>query len=75
MKKVFCIGLHKTGTSSMAQALRKLGYRVIGPRGRNDPNISQNVYKMAYALVDQYDALPLPLGPLPMTKPYSLLTW
>ena len=54
--KVFCIGFHKTGTKSLAVALRRLGYRVTGPNGRNDPNIDKNVLAMAYRLVDQFDA-------------------
>jgi len=54
--KIFCIGFHKTGTKSMATALTVLGYRVTGPNGVNDPDIEKNVYKMAYSLVDQYDA-------------------
>lgn len=32
--KVFCIGFQKTGTSSMRDALRKLGYQVAGVYGR-----------------------------------------
>jgi hypothetical protein len=54
--KVFCIGFHKTGTSSMAQALRILNYRVTGPNGQNDPDIARNVYKMAAKLAKRYDA-------------------
>lgn len=54
--KVFCIGFHKTGTSSMAVALQALGYRVTGSCGVNDPNLENNVIAMAYGLVDQYDA-------------------
>ena len=54
--KVFCIGFHKTGTSSIAVALRILGYRVTGPNGVRDPNIGKNVLVMAYDLVDKYDA-------------------
>ncbi len=54
--KIFCIGFHKTGTSSLTNALRILGYRVTGPNGIRDPNIEQNVYSMAYELVDQFDA-------------------
>ncbi len=55
-KKIFCIGFHKTGTKSMASALRILGYRVTGPNGVKDKNISSNVYSMAYDLVGKYDA-------------------
>lgn len=54
--KVFCIGLHKTGTTSLAVALKTLGYRVTGPNGVHDPNIEKNVFAMAYDLVDKYDA-------------------
>ncbi|MEX2624532.1 MAG: sulfotransferase family protein [Acidimicrobiia bacterium] len=54
--KVFCIGFHKTGTTSLGLGLQLLGYSVTGPNGVSDPNISQNVYDMAFALVEQYDA-------------------
>jgi hypothetical protein len=54
--KVFCIGFHKTGTTSLAVALRLLGYRVTGPNGTKDPDIAEKVYDMAYSLVEQYDA-------------------
>lgn len=55
-QKVFCIGFHKTGTSSLGSALKILGYSVTGPNGVRDPNISSNVYAMAYELVERYDA-------------------
>lgn len=54
--KVFCIGFHKTGTTSLAVALRELGYRVTGPNGVNDPDIGKNVYTLASRLVEEYDA-------------------
>jgi len=54
--KVFCIGFHKTGTTSLAVALRKLGYRVTGPNGTKDPNIEKNVMPMAYDLAEKFDA-------------------
>ena len=54
--KVFCIGFHKTGTTSMRVALTKLGYRVTGPNGVRDKDISLNVYSMADSLVAEYDA-------------------
>jgi hypothetical protein len=41
--KVFCVGFHKTGTTSLALALEILDYRVAGPTGINDPNIAKNV--------------------------------
>lgn len=54
--KVFVIGFHKTGTTSMGIALKKLGYRVTGPNGIDDPQIEENVLPMAYNLVENYDA-------------------
>lgn len=55
-RKVFCIGFHKTGTTSLSVALNILGYRVTGPNGVEDPDIKKNVYEMAFELVKQYDA-------------------
>ena len=54
--KVFCIGFHKTGTTSLELALRKLGYRVTGSFGTKDPDIVGKVYATAYAMVEQFDA-------------------
>ena len=54
--KVFCIGFHKTGTTSLEVALQKLGYRVTGSFGTKDPDIADKVYEMAYAKVADYDA-------------------
>jgi hypothetical protein len=54
--KVFGIGFHKTGTSSLARALSILGYRVTGPNHVNDPDIARNVHDVAQQLVEQYDA-------------------
>jgi len=54
--KIFCIGFHKTGTTSLATALKVLGYNVTGPNGVTDPHIAFNVHSMAEALVKQYEA-------------------
>lgn len=54
--KVFVIGFHKTGTTSLSVALSKLGYRVTGPNGVNDPNIGENVYSLVDSLVGRFDA-------------------
>lgn len=54
--KIFCIGFHKTGTTSLAEALELLGYRVTGPNGVGDPDIATNALKMALGLVPLYDA-------------------
>ena len=54
--KVFCIGFHKTGTSTLDVALQKLGYRVKGSVHTKDPDIADKVYDLAHTLVPQYDA-------------------
>jgi len=54
--KVFCIGFHKTGTSSLGRALRQLGYRVTGPNDISNPNVAQEVYATAFKLVEEFDA-------------------
>jgi hypothetical protein len=37
--EVFCIGFHKTGTTSFELALKKLGNRVTGSFGTKDPDM------------------------------------
>ena len=54
--KIFGIGFHKTGSTSLAVALEQLGYRVTGPNGVQDPDIEHNVRAMVHSLVDEYDA-------------------
>ncbi len=54
--KIFCIGFHKTGTTSVGDALELLGYRVTGPNGSRDPDIAKNVHSLAESLVEEYDA-------------------
>jgi len=54
--KIFGIGFHKTGTTSLAQALKILGYSVTGPNGVNDPDIACNAKRLIEKLVSHYDA-------------------
>ena len=54
--KVFCIGFHKTGTTSLEVALKKLGYKVTGSFGTKDPDIAGKVHEAAYAMVERFDA-------------------
>lgn len=54
--KVFCIGFQKTGTTSLANALSHLGFRVTGPNGVNDPDIADTVRPLAKRLIQEYDA-------------------
>jgi hypothetical protein len=53
--KVFGIGFHMTGTTSLEQALTALGYRATGPNGMHDPQIAKNVHCMVDRLVQRYD--------------------
>lgn len=54
--KVFCIGFHKTGTTSLEVALKKLGYRVTGSFGTRDPDIADKVHALAREKATQFDA-------------------
>ena len=54
--KVFGIGFHKTGTKSLALALRRLGYRVTGSNDVYNPNIARDVQALVRRLVTEYDA-------------------
>lgn len=50
-RKVFVIGFHKTGTTSLHVALETLGHRVCGPVGIHAPDPHA-----ALSLVPEYDA-------------------
>lgn len=59
MRKVFCLGFHKTGTTSMHRALARLGYRVCGlrkdlvaPLLRGDPGPIQQAVRSYDAFED-----------------------
>lgn len=54
--KIFCIGFHKTGTTSLGKALKILGYNVKGPFGVRDKDIANNALSIAKVLVPQFDA-------------------
>ena len=54
--KVFCIGFHKTGTKSLGEALRMLGYRVTGPNGTREQDIGTQALAMALASATEFDA-------------------
>jgi len=71
--KVFCIGFHKTGTTSLNASLTKLGYTVTGPDGVMDEDIKNNVLDMCYSLSKKYDAFidnPWPIVYEEMDKAY-----
>lgn len=57
--KVFCIGFHKTGTKSLAEALRILGYHVHGPAWVQDADACaslDNLWQKAMTVVNRFDA-------------------
>ncbi|WP_260583193.1 sulfotransferase family protein [Sphingopyxis sp. PET50] len=56
MRKVFGIGFHKTGTTSLASALSVLGYRVTGPNDVSEPDIGETYLARTRALSEQFDA-------------------
>lgn len=64
--KVFCLGFHKTGTTSIYAALRQLGYRVCGPIGldRTVDDLRENGAKLCIETIKDFDAaedMPWPL--------------
>jgi len=54
--KIFCIGFHKTGTTSLGVALEQLGFRVQGSVGTGDPDIAEKVFDLALPLLQDHDA-------------------
>jgi hypothetical protein len=54
--KVFGIGFHKTGTSSLKAALEALGYRVTGPNFVKDEDIAATVLTKALQIAPHFDA-------------------
>jgi hypothetical protein len=52
--KIFGIGFHKTGTSSLGLALTQLGYHVTGPNGAQTSNMGyEYARQLAFQLVDE----------------------
>ena len=54
--KVFGIGFHKTGTKSLAKALRVLGFTVTGPNNFKDRDIAETYHSLTRELSKQFDA-------------------
>lgn len=57
-EKVFVVGFHKTGTTSLARALQVLGYRVCGfVIPEKLPSTREELFESSYKpLLDEYDA-------------------
>ncbi len=56
LTKVFCIGFHKTGTTSLDKALTILGYRVMGCFGIHDTDLAETVLGRCIEYGHQFDA-------------------
>jgi hypothetical protein len=54
--KVFGIGFHKTGTTSLRDALKILGYRVTGPNFAAEEKLGDDLPERAAKLAEEYDA-------------------
>ena len=54
--KVFGIGFHKTGTTTLGSALANLDYKVCGYQGQFIEKISKEDYNSVFRIVDKYDA-------------------
>ncbi|MCP5022398.1 MAG: hypothetical protein GY930_11555 [bacterium] len=54
--KVFGVGFHKTGTTSLGHALEHLGYRVAGAFGVHDAQIGDVALEQALERIPNYDA-------------------
>lgn len=53
--KVFVIGFHKTGTTTMENALEELGYNVCGLRPDLLEDLKQKNYSRIYKIISKYD--------------------
>jgi hypothetical protein len=53
---VFCVGFHKTGTTSLQAALQILGYRVCGVRLELASSLLMGDVAATLRLTDRYDA-------------------
>lgn len=54
--KIFVVGLHKTGTTSLKRALKDAGYKVARPFGMRDKELKTNGLTNALSQIDDYDA-------------------
>ncbi len=54
--KIFCIGFHKTGTTTLDVALETLGYSVCHAVEIDNPNIASEAESIAFGLVEKFDA-------------------
>ena len=63
-KKVFCIGFHRTGTTTFQTALEELGYKVVGMRKSEWDAYATGNYEQVIECIKQFDGfrdMPWPL--------------
>lgn len=71
--KIFGIGFHKTGTTSLKGALETLGFKVTGPNGVRRTASSETALSICHDLVPRFDAFqdnPWPLVYQQMNQSY-----
>lgn len=56
-KKIFCIGWHKTGTTTIGDAFLKLGYSVVGARLDLTESLQDGKLETALKIADDFDVL------------------
>ena len=54
--KVFGIGFHKTGTTSLGTAFKELGFSVTGAQNVHSPDIAETYLEITCQLSHEYDA-------------------
>lgn len=57
MSKIFCIGLHKTGTSSCQAAVEHFGYRGFETKAIQEPDLANTAWQRLMHWAGQYDFL------------------
>lgn len=55
--KIYCIGMHKTGTTSMEKALDKLGYRIATENSTFVPELREGRFRRLNKYLNAYDGL------------------
>lgn len=56
-RKIICIGWHKTGTTTIGDALLKLGFSVVGARLDLVDDLIKEDYESCFDLINRYDAV------------------
>jgi len=71
MNKVFGIGFHKTGTTTLESVLKELGYKVCGVKLELAKHLESNNWDPIWKMVEEYDAFQDNPWPLLYRKLYE----